>query len=210
MSLNTYQDLVDAIIKWPDLQGEVDLESVAPTLISLAEAQINNTLKLTGMVTTLPITSATEISEYALPDDYLELDRVVGPSGESLEARPADELVTWGTTPDEPCFYAVDARRVLFVPPVESATIRYFQRLPSLESVGTHWLYQQAPDLYLFGSLVQAAIFDKEAEQETSRYAAAYGAAMERVIRTDIESLYPRSQPLRAVPISGRKTRSTT
>ena len=82
MSITTYQELKDAVIAWPDLQGEVDLAANVDTCIALGEARINQLLRLQGNLVTVPVQNPSE--PYELPADCMEIDRVAGSNGQSL------------------------------------------------------------------------------------------------------------------------------
>lgn len=202
--MQTYAELKQALVDWPDLAGEQDIESYADTLITLGEARVNRVLRLQGMIVQFS-QSGTGIEIYDLPSDYLEMDRVQGADGESLESRPADELFRYGYTGSDNCpVYAIDGRRLLFSVPIDAFTIRYYALLPPISQTA-HWLFLKEPGLYLYASLIEAATFHKEAEQENARYQAAFQEIVQSLQAEDDASLYPRSQPLRAIVGAGRK-----
>jgi len=201
-----YESLKKAIVDFPDLAGEADLEAYVPTIIELAEARINRDVRLRGHLRSQYVSGT--LSEHPLPADYLDLDRLTGPNGEALEVRPADELERIGTPPSGPRFYAIDGARLIFVPEISGMRLFYYQKPPPLSSApgGTHWLLDKAPDLYLYAGLCEAARFSKESEQEYARFEQAYARIAGALIQSDAESRLPRSSPIRSIPRTGRRT----
>lgn len=183
--MNTYSDLLDAISNWPDLQGETGLESIAPTLVSLAEVEINgdSNLRLQRSLVTLVVTEEAPVEGYTLPEDCLQVDYVADADGVVLDAATVELL--------DRADYAVDGMSLVFSVERSEFVIRYYQRPPALSTVGSHWLFAYAPDLYLYGSLVQAGVFTKESDQEMSRYAAKYAQVIERLRLDDWTTRFP-------------------
>ena len=201
MSLTTYSDLRQALIDWPDLQGEVDLDSYADTLITLGESRINVTLRLRRNITSL-VVAGSEVTSYQLPDDFLEVDRVLGPDGVPLLYRSQDQVSTLQNPEGaqyDACTYSIDGNFLIFAGPITSFELSYYAKLQPLESTDTNWLYALAPGLYLYSALIEAAVFSKESEQETARYSAQFERIASQVLALDDASNYPRSQPLRSV-----------
>jgi hypothetical protein len=163
MSLQNYDALRQAIVTWPSLDGEVDVETHAPTIISLAEAAINQDprIRLRGHLTTAVLPG--DATEYALPADCLQVD-YVGCDGELFDLVAIDTL---GVCEDS---FAIDGKVLRFGQTVSNPTLHYYARPPDLKTAGTHWLFELAPDLYLYACLVHVATFSKEAEQEAARY----------------------------------------
>ncbi len=194
-----YDELVAAVAAWPDLQGEPDLQAMIPTLIVLAEAAINNdaSLRLREALTEI---SGADTTVTALPPDCLQVERVVDSEGVPLEFASTDNLAA----PARGCSsgrvrYTIDGNRLRFEPQVGAYTLRYYQRPQALADAGTHWLIQKEPSLYLYGTLIQAAIFSKESDRETARYADAYAAAIDRLTADDWIARMPIGQAIRSL-----------
>ena len=201
MSLTSYNDLRQALIDWPDLQGEVDLDSYADTLIALGESRINVALRLRRNITSVVVADNKETS-YPLPDDFLEVDRVLGPDGVPLLFRSQDQVSAL-QNPESVQYdtytYSIDGNFLIFDEPIAAFQLFYYAKLEPLQSTDTNWLYALAPGLYLYSALIEAAVFSKESEQETARYSAQFEHIASRVLALDDASNYPRSQPLRSV-----------
>jgi len=202
VSLTSYNDLRQALIDWPDLQGEVDLDSYADTLITLGESRINVTLRLRRNIKSLVVVDGIEVTSYQLPDDFLEVDRVLGPDGVPLLYRSQDQVSTLQNPEGaqyDACTYSIDGNFLIFAGPITSFELSYYAKLQPLESTDTNWLYALAPGLYLYSALIEAAVFSKESEQETARYSDQFERIASQVLALDDASNYPRSQPLRSV-----------
>lgn len=212
MAITDYASLRQSVIDWPSLSGEQDLEQYVDTVISLGEAQINQELRLQRHLQFLsvpPDVAGTMYEAYPLPDDYLELNDVIGPSGESLVYVNPDMIYTWGGEPCEPGVYSISGGQIIFSPKIASFNIQYFAQLSALSISGNNWLLKQAPDLYLYASLMHTAVFSKESEQEMARYAAMYAATVARLQAHDWHSTLPRAQAIVSRPgRTGFKSRS--
>lgn len=197
MTLTTYDDLRQALVDWPDLQGETDLNAYADTLITLAESRINISLRLRRSIASLDVTGSA-IESYALPDDFLEADRVIGPDGKPLDYRSADQ-VDWYEDDDCVNTWTLDAGLIKFAGPVDSFVLQYYAKLPPLQSTSTNWLFNLAPGLYLYSALIDAAIFSKESEQETARYTQMFNTISASLVELDNTSIFPRTQSLQTM-----------
>jgi hypothetical protein len=70
---------------------------------------------------------------------------------------------TYTGTAGIPTAYHIQGRSLVLAPPPASAsnlTLTYWQRIPALGStMPTNWLLEQHPDVYLYGSLIQAEAY---------------------------------------------------
>lgn len=157
MSLSTYSDLVSAIGDWLDRD---DLETRAPDFIRLAEVRLNRLLSDPDMETTTTLTATSEYT--ALPADFGEMVSISA-DGDPLKVLSAAEYAgTDHTITGEARWYAIVDGQIAFVPLDTAAVIRlvYRQSIPALTaSAASNWLLTRAPDVYLYGSLVQAEAF---------------------------------------------------
>ena len=197
----THAELIENITAWPDLVGEEDLEAKAASMITLAEAAFQRHLRLAEQLTTTVAYVNENIAN--LPADCLQVEAVLDSAGVPLRPVAHDqahevmssEAGTWCAP--SVGYYAIDGRRLIVPEVTTTVTLRYYQAIPSL-SIGSNWLSTKAPDLYLYGALVQAAVFSKEAEQEHARYEAQYARILGELIMADADARYPRAQALRA------------
>lgn len=164
MALTTYNELKAAVADW---LNRADLTTQIPDFIYLAEATLNKILRSSYMITsgTASITSGAA----AVPADALEIiyAQVQNALGEPLEQVSPSQLMMLRRnrfrSSGNPKFFAVVGRNIQVSPVPSGAStlaISYYQKIPNLGvSVSTNWLLQQAPDLYLYTSLMHALPF---------------------------------------------------
>jgi len=150
-----------------------------PRLINLAERRIARELKIQGFINVVVTTLAPGASVIPKPDRWRDTVSVfigTGVDGDTrrpLYTRSYDYLRSYwpdATQTDEPIFYAdYDYNHWLVAPtadieyPVE---ILYYQ-LPALldEDSQTNWLTENAPEVLLYGTLLEATPFLKNDER---------------------------------------------
>jgi hypothetical protein len=162
MALTTYAELKTSIGDW---LNRSDLTAVIPDFISLAEAQIERTLRTRQMLTrtTLSIDSVFE----STPSDFLEVKafKLTSTNPDTplsfMTMDALDQESTKFTGSGRPKFFGVVGSEFRFVPTPDAtytAEIVYFANLNKLSgSVATNFLLTSSPDIYLYGSLLQAA-----------------------------------------------------
>jgi len=163
MALTTYTELKASVADW---LNRTDLTAAIADFISLAEAQMERVLRNRNMLTrgTGNITA-----EYnALPADFLDgltlkltgTNPITPLQFETLNNLDQLQNTTYVSN-GKPLFYAIIGTnfRVLPIPDSTYAyEIDYYAKLAKLSvSNTTNWLLTQAPDIYLYGALLQAA-----------------------------------------------------
>lgn len=162
MALSTYAELKTSIGDW---LNRSDLTTVIPDFISLAEAQIERTLRTRQMITRTTLTIDSEFE--STPTDFLEVKAFKLTSTNPntpmsfMTMDALDEESTNYTASGRPKFFGVVGSEFRFVPTPDSsytAEIVYFANLNKLSaSVSTNFVLTSSPDIYLYGSLLQAA-----------------------------------------------------
>lgn len=155
--ISTFIDLVAAVDDWLDRE---DLALKAPTFIQLAEARLNRLLEDPEMEVTSTSVAAGDYT--ALPSDFGAMVSVSTGNGGLLATGPV-EFASYDTTiSGTPRRYVIVDGSIAFWPGNSTANIRivYRRRIPALTSTNTsNWLLTLAPDIYLYGALVQAEGF---------------------------------------------------
>ena len=183
MAITTYAELKSSIANWLNRD---DLTSVIPDFISLTEAGINRDLRHYKMINRV---DATLDSRYVqMPADWLETVRFGITSGTTyrLELISRDDMLEYRQNTSDiagiPKFYANigDTIEVFPTPAAEyQMQLQYYAKTPALsDSNTTNWLLTDAPDIYLYGALVQAAPYLND-DARTQTWAALYSAAMQ-------------------------------
>ena len=180
MSLDTYTGLLGEVADYLD---RTDLTAKIPTYIRLTEARLNRLLEDPDMEV---ISSATAAGEYtALPADFGSMVSISTGDGAltrigSVEFAALDRTIT-GT----PRFYTITDRALSFAPfdLTTPITLIYRRTIPALTATATtNWLLTRAPDLYLYGSLVQASAYLDD-ENKVGLWKGAFDEAIEELRR---------------------------
>jgi hypothetical protein len=162
MSITTYSGLKTSIADWLNRD---DLTSVIPDFIFLAEHQMERSVRHYKMVER----STGDIdSQYsAVPADWLETIRFSITSGNThrLEMTSLDDLIYRreenNNVVGRPKYFAYIGSSLEVYPTPDTTyttELVYYQKIPALSASQTsNWLLEEAPDAYLYGSLLQAA-----------------------------------------------------
>jgi hypothetical protein len=163
----TYAELQTAIADFLDRE---DLTAIIPTFIRLTEARMDRDLRHWRQEQR---SNADLDAQYsALPPDFLQpirLQILAGPSGEVAPISTAQMLQLRGDRADlvgRPTNYAITGGSIELYPTPDdtyASSLVYYGRTPALSvSNTTNWLLAEAPDAYLYGSLVHAAPYLKD------------------------------------------------
>jgi hypothetical protein len=162
MALTTYTELKTSIGDW---LNRADLTSVIPDFISLAEAQVERTLRTRQMIVRA---NASFDAQYgAVPSDFLETKSLKLTSTnpqtplQFLSIDALDNEASNYTASGKPRFFGVVGGQFRIVPTPDATyttELTYYAKLTKLSSsVATNWLLTANPDIYLYGALLQAA-----------------------------------------------------
>jgi len=167
MALTTYNELKTSVADW---LNRTDLTAVVPDFISLAEAQIERKLRTRQMIVRATASIDTEYS--AVPADFLETksiklntNPVTAMQFESIDALDAMKATMY-LAAGKPQYFGIVGGQLRVLPVPDStytAELTYYAKLTKLSStVSSNWLLAQAPDVYLYGALMQAAPYLKD------------------------------------------------
>jgi len=170
-----YASLQAAVTEYLARDQDATLIARIPTFIQLAEAKFNRQLFVRQMeqrATALADTGSSEPEFISLPVDFQSMRRV---RLSSVTGKPCLEFKS-GTQMDEyrfvirdiaarPRYFTVFGDEIELAPtPDRNYTIEmvYRQNIPPLAPNATNWLLTLAPDLYLYGALLESAPYIKE------------------------------------------------
>jgi hypothetical protein len=170
-----YASLRAAVTEYLARDQDVTLVGRIPTFIQLAEAKFNRQLFVRQMeqrATALINLALSEPEFISLPSDFQSMRRV---RLSSVTGKPALEFKS-GTQIDEyrfetfnvsgrPRYFTVFGDELEIAPTPDAAyTIEmvYRRKIPALAESDTNWLMTLAPDLYLYGALLESAPYIKE------------------------------------------------
>jgi len=150
-----------------------------PRLINLAERRIARELKIQGFINVVTGTLQTGVSVYAKPDrwrDTVSINIGTGVQNNTrkmLFTRAYEYLLRYWpdrTATSQPLFYAdYDYTHWLYAPTPDADypfEVLYYELPPLLDDVvQTNWLTEYAPQLLLYGTLLEATPFLKNDER---------------------------------------------
>jgi hypothetical protein len=169
-----YASLQSAAIEYLARDQDTTLIARVPSFVQMFEAKMNRTLFVRQMdiraqaVTTFGVTDAEFI---ALPSDFQSMRRI---RLTSVTGRPVLDLMSTiqmdqyrndqGDVVDQPQYFSIFGSEIELAPtPNQAYTIEMIYRaniLP-LATNNTNWLLTLAPDMYLYGTLLEAAPYIK-------------------------------------------------
>lgn len=189
MALDTYDGLKASIADW---LNKTNLANQIPDFIRLAEAQFNRELDTREMVDTITLSAASE--DYPLPCDFAGVKsfRVEGSPSLPLQYVLPEALDSaFGT--GRPCRYTITDRIVLDPVPdaAYSMRLRYRKRVPALSSSRRcNWLLDKHPDVYLYGSLMQAAPYLRD-DARIAVWGSMFASALDAITQDDKRQAHP-------------------
>lgn len=194
MSISTYAGLVSAVTEWLARDQDTTLIARIPDFITLAEAKLNRTLQHPRMEkrsTASVNTSNSEPEFVSLPSDFQSMRRVrlSGVTGKPrLEFMAQSQLEDYrysiDNVTDQPVYFTIVGDELELAPtPNENYTLEmvYRANLAALSADNqTNWLVTLAPDLYLYGALLESAAY-MEQDERVGLWAAAFTSALDQI-----------------------------
>tara|TARA_R110002020_G_scaffold190192_1_gene389653 strand:+ start:46 stop:672 length:627 start_codon:yes stop_codon:yes gene_type:complete len=164
MAIGTYSELQTAVANWLDRD---DLTDRIPEFIALAEARFNRVLRLRSMEAKYTADTVAGQRNLALPTGYIQMRNFqVNSSPLTTLSYVTPEIYDrlWGgSTSGTPKFYTILANEISFGPTpatVMEVEMLFYKKFDNLSpSATTNWLITNAPDIYLYGSMLEAEPF---------------------------------------------------
>jgi hypothetical protein len=170
-----YASLQSAVTEYLARDQDATLISRIPTFVQLAEAKFNRQLFVRQMeqrATALSDSTSSEPEFISLPADFQSMRRV---RLSSVAGKPSLSFKS-GTQLDEyrfgisdvagqPRYFTVFGDEIELAPTPDAAyTVEmvYRRNIPPLATNDPNWLLTLAPDLYLYGALLESAPYIKE------------------------------------------------
>ena len=194
-----YTDLVSDLEAY---LNRTDFTTRIPRFIELTEARLNRLLEDPEMEV---ISTATTAGQYlALPSDFGEM-RSINVGTYRLNQATAADFSGFPSISGIPSTYGIFDGQIAFAPiPATGSgvTMLYTRKIPALTvSNPTNWLLTRAPDLYLYGCLLQAHVFGWF-DERVAMFKSAFDEAIQE-LRTDGER-----RRLGAAPLAPRLGRT--
>ena len=164
MAISNYTELKTAVANWLDRD---DLTDRIPEFIALAEARFNRVLRLRSMETKETASTVAGQRNLALPTSYIQMRNFqVNTSPLTTLSYVTPEIYDrlWGgSTTGTPKFYTILANEVSFGPipaSVQEVEMLFYKKFDNLSvTTTTNWLITNAPDIYLYGTMLEAEPF---------------------------------------------------
>ena len=174
MALSTFTELKEAVADWLDRS---DLTARIPDFIALAEARINRELRIRPMEVRSTMYTTVDQQYFNLPGGYIQMRNIqlnTNPTTplEYITPEMLDRLYG-STTTGKPRAYTLIGDEIQLAPIPDSAyqlEIAFYEKFTPLGdgSAGTvtsNWLTANAPDILLYGALMEAEPFIKNDER---------------------------------------------
>jgi len=207
MAINNYSTLKVAVANWLDRD---DLTARIPEFISLAEARFNRALRIRAMETvSTAISTVAGTREYALPSGYVqakEFHLSTDPLTPLSYITPEMMSRVWaGSTQGKPQAFTIIGDNLRLGPEpdaVYTTSLLYYKTFDALsDATTTNWVILNAPDIYLYGSLLEAEPFVMN-DERVGLWATAFKQAIEDVQFQDNKDRHSGSE-LRVMNTSG-------
>ena len=181
MAFSTCDELKNSIANWADRD---DLTAVIPDFIALTEARFNRQLRLRSMEQSQFATTVGGQSNYALPLNYLQMRefRLNQEPTISLRYVSPEIFEAWNLGSGLPKFYTIIANEIRVGPTPAGEyemEMLYWRKFPALtSSAPSNWMLLNAPDVYLYGSLLELEPFVQN-DARVALWGAGYTKAIE-------------------------------
>ena len=162
MAFGNYDELKTSVANWSDRD---DMAAFIPDFIALCEARFNRELRLRSMEQKDYANTVGGQANYALPTNYLQMRefRLNQNPTISLTYVSPEIYEAWNLGSGMPKFYTIIANEIRIGPTpagVYEMEMLFWRKFPALSgTVPTNWMLQNAPDVYLYGSLLELEPF---------------------------------------------------
>ena len=187
MALSTYSELQTSIANWADRD---DLTAFIPDFIALTEARFNRSLRLRSMEQSQFADTVGGQSNYALPTNYLQMRefRLNQEPTISLRYVSPEIFEAWSLGQGIPKFYTIIANEIRIGPTPSGEyemEMLFWRRFPALTTAApTNWMLQNAPDVYLYGALLELEPFVQN-DARLAVWGAGYSKAIDDIQSAD-------------------------
>ena len=203
MALDNYANLKDAVADWLDRS---DLDSRIPDFISLAEARVNRELRIRAMEKRATMVTNAGQRYFALPGGYVQMRNIQLTTNpitplEYITPEMLDRLYGSDTS-GKPKAYTLIGDEIQLAPIPDSTytlEMAFYERFTPLGdgitggTVTTNWLSENAPDVILYGALIEAEPFIKN-DERMPLWLNAYKEAINKIQHADARDRHSGSQ----------------
>ena len=193
MALSTYTELKDAVADWLDRS---DLTARIPDFIALAEARISRDLRIRPMEVRSIMYTTSGQKYFNLPGGYIQMRNIqlnTNPTTplEYITPEMLDRLYGSNTT-GKPRAYTLIGDEIQLSPVPDSAyelEMAFYEKFTALGdgtsgTVTSNYLTKNAPDVLLYGSLLEAEPFIKN-DERVAVWLNGYSNAIDKLQKAD-------------------------
>jgi hypothetical protein len=163
MTIATYSDLQSAVASW---LARDDLTSQIPDFITLFEASACRKLRVRPTEASATLTPSSGAA--SLPSDFLGVRRLTweGSTPRDLDYVHPSYLQQMYPSSEEgvPTSYTIEASTIRIRPSSDESLTLIYRAKTAAVSGALNWLFTSNPDIYLFGALTEAYMFNRDAE----------------------------------------------
>ena len=164
MAINSFVTLKTAVANWLDRD---DLDARIPEFIAINEAVFNRVLRIRAMETIVTAATVGGTKSYDLPTGYVQMREIhldTSPITSLQYLTPEMLYRVWaGSTSGKPNAYSIIGDQIYFGETPDGAydyVMTYYKTFDGLsDAAPTNWVILNAPDVYLYGTLLQAEPF---------------------------------------------------
>jgi len=162
MAFGNYDELKSSIANWADRD---DMTQFIPDFVALCEARFNRELRLRSMEQKEYADTVGGQANYALPTNFLQMRefRLNQNPTVSLQYVSPEIYEAWNLGSGQPKWYTIIANEIRIGPVpagVYEMEMLFWRKFPNLGgSITSNWMLQNAPDVYLYGSLMEMEPF---------------------------------------------------
>lgn len=176
--------------------GRTDMTARWPGFIQLCEAEINRILRVNPQTGITTLTSASSV--LTVPSDFMAIRSIR--QTEVVKPRiTVTDIVTIerylgeiAQTADPEYACEIDGTIYLAPAPGNGVTFKviYHKKVPSLsDAAPTNWLLTSHPDVYLYGVLSQASVYDHD-DGAMSNYERKFQLGLASILKSEAEHKY--------------------
>ena len=179
MSLGTYSDLLSELADWTH---RTDLSSKFPLFIQLAESDMQIRCKLVQFEASSDVAITSALG--SIPDDFAGMRSAYwdGDENRVLTYTTPEKFDLYREETGTPYWYTITGSQIKVTPSATGTlTITYMARFTAIDANNpSNSLLVNYPDAYLYGSLVQFAIYCED-DAALQKYNGLFDAAIERI-----------------------------
>jgi hypothetical protein len=174
------------------MRDDAEFIASVPDFITLCESRTNRRLRVREMVDSETMVPASNVC--TLPTDYIDALRVAASTDPISVLTPISldrAQDQFNFTSGYPNHYVITGSTLTAYPLSDSnIVLTYFAAVPALSNINpTNWLLTKAPEIYLYGSLIESAPF-MEDDNRLATWISLYKGAVDELQQADTRAVW--------------------